>query len=184
MKHVQIIIILVFIYQFGFAQSPKEISENDLKKCHLEIEKEVVKLRKELNAEEYLSDFDKQITVDFKIDTLRIEKLLSKKIEIDYSTSGMVNASYEAEIEYDKLLNKYYQILAKKLDPADKEILKQSQKNWIAFRDSERKFNSAISKDQYSGGGTMQRIIVASGYLEITRKRLFEIVDYLNKLSE
>ena len=184
MKYIQIIIILVFAHQFGFAQSPKEITEADLKKLQQEIEKEVVKVRKQLTAKEYSSDFDKQITVDFKIDTLRIEKLFSKKLEIDYSTAGMVNASYEAEIEYDKLLNKYYQILIKKLDPVDKEIFRKSQKNWIAFRDSERKFNSAISKDEYSGGGTMQRIIVASGYLEITKKRLFEIVDYLNKFYQ
>ena len=36
----------------------------------------------------------------------------------------------------------------------------------------------------YSGGGTMQRIIVASGYFEITKKRVIELFGYLGRFNE
>ena len=130
-----------------------------------------------------MNDFDKQVSIDFQIDTFLIERLLSKRISIDYSTAGMTKAAYDAEIEYDKLLNKYYQILLKKLNDSDKDILKLSQRNWIQYRDSERKLNSEIAKDEYSGGGTMQRIIVASGYTEITKKRVIELYNYLSRFN-
>ena len=118
-----------------------------MEKYKQEIQKESIKLRQELLKKGYLSDFDKQVSIDFQIDTFVIEKLLSKRISIDYSTAGMTKATYDSEIEYDKLLNKYYQILIKKLNDSDKEILKQSQRNWIQYRDSERKLNNEIAKD-------------------------------------
>jgi uncharacterized protein YecT (DUF1311 family) len=184
MRHFQLILLFVFITQFGFAQSPREINDSELEKYKQEIQKESIKLQQELLKKDYLSDFDKQVSIDFQIDTFVIERLLSKRISIDYSTAGMTKATYDSEIEYDKLLNKYYQILIKKLNDSDKEILKQSQRNWIQYRNSERKLNNEIAKDEYSGGGTMQRIIVASGYFEITKKRVIELFGYLGRFNE
>jgi hypothetical protein len=42
--------------------------------------------------------------------------------------------------------------------------LKQSQRNWIKYRESERRLNAEIVKDEYSGGGTIQQIFIADGY--------------------
>jgi uncharacterized protein YecT (DUF1311 family) len=183
MRQIKLILLFVITTTLGFAQSPVEISDADLVRYKQDIQKESLKLKQELLKKDYLNDFDEQVSIDFQIDTFLIERLLSKRISIDYSTAGMTKAAYDAEIEYDKLLNKYYQLLLKKLNDSDKDILKLSQRNWIQYRDSERKLNSEIAKDEYSGGGTMQRIIVASGYTEITKKRVIEIYSYLSRFN-
>ena len=184
MKQIRMILLLMIVAKIGYAQSPKEISDSDLVRYKQEILQNALTLKQELLKKDYLSEFEKQIIIDFKIDTYLIEELLSKRISVDYSTAGMTNATYDAEVEYDKLLNKYFQLLLKKLKDSDKEILKQTQRNWIQYRDSERKLNIIISKDEYSGGGTIQSNIVAGGYLEITKKRVIELYDYLTRFNE
>ena len=139
------------------------------------------KLPQGWETKKYFNDFDKQLTINFKIDTFRIEKLLEKRFKIDFSITGMFRAIIDAELEYDTLLNKYFQLLINKLDVSDKDILIQSQRNWIQFRDSERKLNDEISKDDYSGGGSSQRVIIASRYIEITKKRVLELYGYLTR---
>lgn len=184
MKQIKLILLLVLTAKLGFTQSSKVMNDSVLTKYKLEIQKESLKLKQELLKNDYLNDFDKQVSIDFQIDTFLIEKLHAKRISIDYSTAGITEATYDTEIEYDKLLNKYYQLLLKKLNDSDKEILKLSQRNWIQYRNSERKLNSEIAKDEYSGGGTMQRIFVASGYAEITKKRVIELYNYLTRFNE
>jgi uncharacterized protein YecT (DUF1311 family) len=137
-----------------------------------------------LEREEYDSDFAKQVSVEYQIDAFKIDQLLARRIDIDYSTSGMVTATYEAESEYDDLLNKYYQQLLAKLSGEDKAVLRQSQKNWLQFRDSERELNSLLTKDEYSGGGTIQRTIGSDCELELTKARVKGLVDYLLRFAE
>ena len=176
--------LLVLLTQICFSQGPVGIQDSGLDSIKEIIQFETDKFRSELEKREYWSDFERQITIDFQCDTFKIERLLSSRIAMDYSTHGMVQAIYEAEVEYDAMLNKYYQLLRQKLNDNDKKILKQSQRNWIQFRDSERILNREISKDEYSGGGTLQRIIVSSGYLEITKKRVFELYSFLTRFYE
>lgn len=149
-----------------------------------EVERGVSELKQELERGEYFSDYEQNLTISFKIDTFRIERLFAKRLCVDYTTVGMVQATIELEAGYDMLLNKYYRILKGKLDMEDQELLLQSQRNWIKFRDSERIFNSEISKDKYSGGGTIQRLHVASRYQLITKERLLEIYHYLTRFTE
>jgi len=184
MKRIHLTFFLLSIINYGFSQFPREMTESDLAKFKQEIQIESIKLRENLLNKDYLSDFEKQISVNFQVDTFKIERLLSKRISIDYSTTGMVTATFDSEKEYDKLLNKYYQILLKKLNESDKEILKKSEKNWLQFRESERKLNLEIAKEQYSGGGTIQSVIIASGYVELTKKRLLEIYIYLSRFNK
>lgn len=72
----------------------------------------------------------------------------------------MVRAIWEAEVDYDRLLNKYYTILLHSLNLEDQEVLKTSQRNWLKFRDSEQNLSSMLSEEKYSRG-TMQRIVHA-----------------------
>ena len=184
MKLIKLIFLFLIATNFGFAQSPKEISDADLVKYKQEIQKESLKLKQELLKKDYFSDFDKQVSIEFQIDTFLIENLISKRTSIDYSTRGLIEAEYDSEVEYDKLLNKYYQSLLKKLIDSDKEILKQSQRNWIQYRDSERKLNINISKDEYSGGGTIQGLNVTCRDAEITKNRVIELFNYLSRFIE
>ena len=78
----------------------------------------------------------------------------------------MRDAGYEAATLYDSLLNKYYKKFLAVLKGEDKKNLLQAQKSWLAFRDNETKLVETISKDQYSGGGTMQQLTESSEYLD------------------
>jgi uncharacterized protein YecT (DUF1311 family) len=181
MKQIKLIFLFIVIARLGFSQA---ISDKDLKIYKREIEAESQKLRQELLQKDNPYDCDKQIVVNFQIDTFLIERFQVKRESIDGSTTGTTQSLYDLEADYDKLLNKYYQILLKKLNNADKELLKQSQRNWIAYRDSERKFNNEIAKEEYSGGGTMQLTFIAYHYADITKKRVFELFHYLYGINE
>ncbi len=183
MKKMQLTFLFVIVAKLILAQTPQSISEADLLKIKQEVQKESEQLKAALLKKDYQSDDEKQLIVAFQLDTFVIEKLQSKKMELDYSTLGMVNAMNDTESEYDKLLNKYYQLLVKKLNDTDKEVLKQSQRNWIQYRDSERKLNSQLANEEYTGGGTMQRVVVASRYADITKQRVEELYLYLLRCS-
>ncbi|WP_268034673.1 lysozyme inhibitor LprI family protein [Algoriphagus sp. PAP.12] len=66
---------------------------------------------------------------------LKRTKCLS--LETNFTTSGMVNCEITARQEWDKEMNKYYQLLMSLLDSAGKEKLKIAQRQWIEFRDKE-----------------------------------------------
>jgi uncharacterized protein YecT (DUF1311 family) len=179
-----LLLFVLVIIQPGWAVDPREVTAQEMKAMRQQIEKEAQKLRQELEKEGYNSDFEKQVSIEYQLDAFKIDQLLKRRIDIDYSTAGMVNATYEAESEYDKLLNTYFLKLQNKLSNEDKAILKQSQKNWLQFRDSERKLNSLLAKDEYSGGGTIQSNITSAYYLDLTKSRVKGLVDYLLRFGD
>ena len=54
-----------------------------------------------------------------------------------YTTPVMANCAVEAGKKWDAELNKYYQLLRGKLDNQGKQQLKNSELEWIKFRDLE-----------------------------------------------
>lgn len=175
----------IFIFCFhslSIAQnstSPRAITEEDSSKIEMSISKGIEQLADSLRN---LDRFNiNEEFIEFTADTFAIEQRRRLKMDINWSTAGMNNATYDAEKEYDRLLNKYYQRLIGKLDPEDREILRQSQRNWIEFRDSERDVNQMLTKWHYSGGGTIQTTISAWYHLEITRRRVIELYRYLGR---
>lgn len=172
----------LFSFNTGMAQLPKQINEQELARMKLKIHKAADEQLKKWIAKPEKDDYESKDFLEFKTDTTKIEQFMKQRLAIDYSTAGMVEASYDAEKEYDLLLNKYYQQLLKTLEVKDKPLLIEVQKNWLKYRDSERKMNGLLTEDKYSGGGTMQRIIYASAYLELTKKRVLELRDYLSRI--
>jgi len=176
------ILLFTLIHSLSIAQntSPRAITEDDSVRIEMTIATEIKQLEDSLrNLDKF---FINEEFIEFKADTFAIEQRKKLKMEINWSTAGMNGATYAAEREYDHLLNKYYQRLMGKLEPEDKEILRQSQRNWIRFRNSERKVNQMLTNWQYSGGGTIQTTISANYYLEITRRRVIELYRYLGRV--
>lgn len=126
--------------------------------------------------------FSDSVRLAFEKDTFLLNGLFSMQADADQTTYGMNRAAYDYETGLDALLNKYYALLLKKLTKEDRELLRESQRNWIKFRDSERKLSGTLTMDVYTGGGTIHSLFHSSRYFEITRKRLFEIVDYLERI--
>jgi uncharacterized protein YecT (DUF1311 family) len=181
MKDILILMVLLVLTQTAFSQV--KISDSRLSEIKMKIEKDVSDLKKELEAKDDI-ELNKQLSIDFRLETYRIDTLLHRRIEIDYSTAGMIQATIEARDSYDKLLNKYYKLLMSKLNSVDQESLRQTQRNWIAFRDSEIKLCGVLSKDEYSGGGTIQRTIVSGEVLDLTVKRVLDLYGYLIGIQE
>jgi len=185
MRHSMIAVFLLFVSQCVFSQKPMQISDSKLKEIKDEIEVEIKQLKIQMNSDSnsYMSDYQKKMNIEYSIEKYRIDTLKARRISVDYSTSGIVLATIDAEKSYDNLLNKCYQELLSQLNDEDKEIFKQAQRNWITFRDAERKLSSTLSKEEYSGGGTIQRTIVAGRILEITQDRVDDIIVYLLMLN-
>lgn len=176
MKHFLLSMILCFLGNIALGQnSPKEISPEILKKIKAEVETQVPSLKLKLSKQELNAD-----EIEFKIDTFRIETIASKRIEIDYSTTGMNISVDEMTTAYDKLMNKYYNKLMKLLKPEDKKVLITAQKAWLAFRDAELNLIGTMTNDDYSGGGTIQSNIRVGSYSSLVVERTIEIFNYYN----
>ncbi|BDQ12598.1 lysozyme inhibitor LprI family protein [Sediminibacterium sp. TEGAF015] len=122
--------------------------------------------------------------IEFSRDTSYIEKAFSLRMKKDYTTVGMNKAIEEMTSSYDQLLNKYYNRLLKLLQPQDKITLVTAQKAWLKFRDAESKLIRTLSKEAYSGGGTIQSNLVSSGYADLVVKRCIDIFKYYDSLEK
>ena len=148
----------------------------------VQIESDVLKLQDSLLSVEQI--VEQPYWVDINCDLYRVRELRSRRIDIDWSTAGMTKAVFDEEKGYDELLNKYYKLLKSKLSIEDQTELLNSQRNWLKFRDSERKVNGLLCNEEYSGGGSIQSNIRAGKYCSITEQRLTEIIGYLNRIVE
>ena len=116
-----------------------------------------------------------------KVEKHPIDIKLEQKIEQDSSTTGMVEAYQWACKEWDKLLNKNYNALMKKLSKAEQDKLLVSQLEWIKYRDLEFEFNG-----KYWSGfqGTMYRIAPAAFQSDFIRERALRLGYYLEDLND
>lgn len=119
--------------------------------------------------------------IEFKRDTAHLEQEVRDLLDKDYTTLGMIEASYYLEQGYDKLLNKYYKVLLNILNEENKTLLRTSQRNWINLRDSDKKLISGMKDQTYEamGGGTIWGVIAASERADVTRRRVFELYNYI-----
>ncbi|MGX7668733.1 lysozyme inhibitor LprI family protein [Flavobacterium pedocola] len=181
MKKLLLVVSILFISPLVSAQNdgPTEITPQLAAKLKADIEKQVPALRKKLAAQEMNA-----VQIEFTIDTMRIERLMSKRIELDYSTSGMNESVLEATDSYDKLLNKYYNKLIKKLQPEDQKVLITTQRAWISFRDAEKNLIDTMTKEEYSGGGSIQSNIAIGSYADIVVTRTLKIFHYYNDVVQ
>jgi len=181
MKNLLILTLGIFFSIATNAQSdsPKEVTPEILKKIKIEVEKNVVRFRQNLSKDESIT----KTLLDFQTDTFRINRINDACQEVDYSTPGISGAIYEMGKSYDLLLNKYYNKLLKQLKGNDKNVLIKAQRAWLAFQKLEQDLIGTLSKEEYSGGGTMQSNIRASQYTELIIKRTAELFWYGNAES-
>jgi uncharacterized protein YecT (DUF1311 family) len=132
-----------------------------------------------LSAQDY--DWLEAKKVEFGQDTARVEQDVRDMLNKDYSTVGMIEATVYLEKKYDELLNKYYKVLMSTLDEENKKLLKESQRNWMSLRDSDLKLIRGMKRQAYkeAGGGTVWGVVAASASADVTRRRVFELFDYL-----
>lgn len=168
----------------GFCQSPRQLTRQDSVRIEKQTAEYLSTVCNQLEKETFPDNSRKTKIISFTLDTCRIERMASEYMKIDFSTAGMNNAVNEMNRQYDQLLNTYYQKLLVQLKDADKEKLKQAQRNWIQFRDSELELINLLSEDRYLGGGTIQTNRRSAGSLYLTKKRLIEMFHYLMEVND
>lgn len=177
MKTIFTILAFISIATISSAQEQTEYL-----KAKMQLIKTTDSIRLNMPLNELNGNWVAKLNKEFYIDTFYVEQLW--RIELDYnmSTQGMVASNHLAENDYDSLMNKYYQKLYNRLQGADKEKLKTSQRNWLKFRDSEKELNYTLYDQQYSGGGTIHKIFVSNKNAEITKQRVIELYQYLDRI--
>jgi uncharacterized protein YecT (DUF1311 family) len=123
-------------------------------------------------------------SISYEVAKFKVEKMLEKRLVLDYNTLGINTAIYEASDSYDTLMNIYYNNAIKLLSVADKKVMVAAQKAWLAFRDKEKKLITVLSTGENSSGGTIQSNIVASRYLSVIKTRTNTLYDYYNELRK
>ena len=99
----------------------------------------------------------------------------------DISNADQCNCIIAAQEGWDKELNRYYNLLKTKLKNEDFEVLKNSQKQWISYRDKEFLF---ISKYFFElKQGTMWYCIADGKKKEIIKSRALELKNYYEMLE-
>lgn len=110
---------------------------------------------------------------------IELQKCLDSKE--NYTTKSMTECIIVATESWDKELNKNYKVLLALLTEEQKEKLKESQRQWIKFRDTELEFSRSFYSQMQ---GTMWISIAAQTKLDLTRKRANELLDYISTLTE
>jgi len=176
MKNLLLIVLLFGQLSNAFAQEEGEV---DLVKLQQETKSASIKFKQQLSAIEYNSDFEKSTSISFRVDTFLVEDFLLRRLEVDFSTMSMADAYYQAEMEYEKLINKYYQILNNKLNAEDKLTLKSAHDKWMSFKTAEIELTEKLSNEEYSGGGTYIILGIAYDNMLLNKSRA---IAYYEKL--
>ena len=109
-------------------------------------------------------------------------KVVEEKVQPDLesgSTDGMLNASYKLTGEWEKELNKVYDLILKKLPAKEKSKFKAEQEKWIKSRKAAIKKALADEED----GPRMAGELAASERLSITKERALELAKRYDKMN-
>ena len=91
------------------------------------------------------------------------------------STTGMVECADAAIRGWDKRLNEVYQQVMTDLDPKSQELLRASQRRWVAFREAERE---AMGGPWRQDRGTITRVLTVNADLSAIKERVQELQLY------
>ncbi|GAA0864054.1 lysozyme inhibitor LprI family protein [Paraclostridium tenue] len=88
------------------------------------------------------------------------------------TTPAMKEGEATALKLWDSALNEIYQEIKENTNPKEMEIIKQSQLDWIKYRDKE-----AEKESKEAGNGSLSGIAYDSALAELTKQRCYELVN-------
>jgi uncharacterized protein YecT (DUF1311 family) len=131
----------------AFAQEDRPVAINPIimERIEKQVNEQLIIFEKACLDEGYTA-----IEIEFIKDTFKVENILHRQSNIDYSYTGNILALQNASKSYEALMDKYYTKLMKTLGANEQKILMQTQKNWITYRDSEKKMMRTIGIAKYA----------------------------------
>jgi len=91
------------------------------------------------------------------------------------NTAGQRECAAKAYTAWDAELNKAYQQLMKTLDPASRDLLRASQRHWLAFFEAEKKFQAGPWSRQQ---GTLGAVSTALADADLVKSRALTLRNY------
>ena len=174
----RLLIILILI--FGFKLYGQKATLNELIQRDYQIKRALaIKTHSQIR---YRTDYEDSLSLVFQLDTLKANRETAVRLDSAMTMYDMIQVFVIDNSNYDVLLNKYYKRLMNRLSPNDQLILKESQINWIKFRDSEIKTIRMISANKYAGGGTMEGLDNMTAICSLTMHRVDELYQHLFRL--
>ena len=111
----------------------------------------------------------------------RIDSTLGKCTAKNASDAGMITCLQKAETDWDKELNKYYKLLLIKLDTSQQKKCRDSQRQWLIYKDKEVNFFTDIFSKK---DGSMWNLLIADKRMQIIRQRVVELIGYYETLTQ
>jgi uncharacterized protein YecT (DUF1311 family) len=110
-----------------------------------------------------------------------IDIWFEKNIGKDMSTAGMRLTTNQTQKMWDAEMNKLYSRLMVRLNSKQKSALRESQRNWLKFRDAKFK---EIYEIIFAQEGTMWHLVADGERMETVRTRALELLAYEKLLDE
>ena len=104
-----------------------------------------------------------------------VDKWEQKMLKNAKTTQDILAVHSQAYTRWDRALNKSYKSLITKIPKKDKVVLRESQRNWNAFKKPEFKFMAIHIQRE---GGTLSRVIAAQRRVAFIRNRVIELEAY------
>jgi uncharacterized protein YecT (DUF1311 family) len=95
-------------------------------------------------------------------------------------TSNMIDCTAAAISKMDNRMNQLYKTLMDKLPKPKKDLLKNAQRKWLAWRSAEQDLSYALDPNE---GGTLQAVSASGFVYEMLKKRVKELEGYLAGLE-
>jgi len=112
----------------------------------------------------------------------RVDTVLNKCIDkTNGGDAGMIYCLQKAEMNWDAELNKTFKLLLAKLDSSEQKELRESQRQWIIYKDKEIKFFTDIYGKR---DGTMWNLAISDKQMQLIRQRTIELLDYYETLTQ
>ena len=110
-------------------------------------------------------------------------KVAEERLESKFegTTADMLNASSELTDEWEKEMNKVYDLILKKLPAKEQSKFKDEQSKWL--KDREIKVQKAYDKYTEEEGPRMAGELAASERLSITKERALELAKRYDKMN-
>lgn len=120
--------------------------------------------------------------VQFQTDTFSIEHAYREAIIGCIDEGTEVKCLERKAEEYNRLVTKYYMLLNQKMDEEMRPTLKNSQKEWLRYKNSERDLLIVMHGDIDNLNESLleQEALI---YLNITQSRLYLLKEYLLALN-
>ena len=130
-----------------------------------------------LGATAFAGNYENELTERMKVAEEKAQTGWDSGVRAD-----MINASLDLDTEWEKEMNKVYDLIIKKLSAKEKTKFKAEQNKWL--KDREVKVQKAYEKYTEEEGPRMAGELAANERLDITKNRVLELAkkyDGLNK---